>query len=129
MQLLNREQTRLEVVLLPLACFGMADPVQDAAAFAKTHFHVVRVELAASDAWVNVHHTLVWLPAPSTDGRDTVAFLWLSETTGYAHVQLCRSTRLLADAPTEPVHESCVSGVCPGLPVSSRMFLLWSVLH
>ncbi len=97
---------RLELVLLPLACFGMADAADDPATFAQTHFLVVRVESAPPDEWVNIHHVLVWLPPLAGSEADTVSFLWLSETTGYAHVQLCRSTH--RKSAKEPIHSALV---------------------
>lgn len=92
-QLLDRSQQRLELVLIPknqfvrvtfpkvVSCNG-SDYSRDQAPF-----QVVTVE--QSETWLNVHDILKFLPHSDSN---QVKFLWASEETGYRHLYLVVAT-------------------------------------
>ncbi|CAH2062183.1 unnamed protein product, partial [Iphiclides podalirius] len=97
-QLLDREQQRLELALIPLAEFCAPTGYEDAPtapASAPASASVaggegerqqiqVLVSERAPDAWVNVHDLLHFLPSEGGRAR----FLWASEETGHLHLYL-----------------------------------------
>lgn len=105
-QLVDRPQTRLELVVIPASCFGLTVPpavdmAAAALAFAAAHCHVVRVETCAR-AWVNVHDVLAWIPAAADPA--VCQFVWATEASGFRHLHLCRSRKNPLSGGA-PVHE------------------------
>ncbi|CAG4948355.1 unnamed protein product [Parnassius apollo] len=92
-QLLDREQQRLELALIPLSEFSSPTSYEDAEMpnslpthnDQKTEQQIqVLVSETAPDAWINVHDILYFLPST----EDKVSFIWASEETGYLHLYL-----------------------------------------
>ncbi|XP_068625789.1 dipeptidyl peptidase 9-like isoform X2 [Battus philenor] len=91
-QLLDREQQRLELVLIPLSEFNSTTTYENDDLPSTTPMQVdycqqeiqVLVSETAPDAWINVHDILYFLPS----SEDTVSFIWASEETGYLHLYL-----------------------------------------
>ncbi|CAH1971216.1 unnamed protein product [Acanthoscelides obtectus] len=85
-QLLDRRQQRLELVLLSLSNFTEALPVFDDSTNAYLGSPVVQVIYSQeSNIWINVHDILHFLP--SSDNNE-VQFIWASEESGYRHLYL-----------------------------------------
>ena len=94
-QLLNREQTVLDVV-----AFSPTSPTAEL---------LLREEVEGVDGWLNTHDCLHVLPETSVPGLSTV-FLWASERSGFQHLYLYGV----------PLHASAASvgGVYGGVPKS-----------
>ena len=74
--LLDRDQRRLQVILLNTACFAVTGSQAGDVTGATPCARIVLEE--AAEAWINVFNTLTFLPAE----ENTIRFLWLSEITG-----------------------------------------------
>ncbi|XP_045541117.1 dipeptidyl peptidase 9 [Papilio machaon] len=93
-QLLDREQQRLELVLIPLSEFSSPTGYEDADVSPTTSGHgneerreqqiQVLISETAPDAWINVHDILYFLPSAD----DQISFIWASEETGYLHLYM-----------------------------------------
>ncbi|XP_065157715.1 dipeptidyl peptidase 9-like [Atheta coriaria] len=85
-QLLDRRQKHLELVLLSLSNFTEVLPMYDEGTNSDIGNPMVQVIYAEeSCAWVNVHDLLVFLPGASDN---QVQFIWASEETGFRHLYL-----------------------------------------
>ncbi|XP_018323379.1 dipeptidyl peptidase 9 isoform X2 [Agrilus planipennis] len=93
-QLLNRRQQRLDLVLLSLNNFTEVLPMYDSDA-SSIHLGspIVQVILSQeSPIWINVHDLLYFLP--SVDNNE-IQFIWASEDTGFRHLYLITSQIML----------------------------------
>lgn len=89
-QLLDRRQQRLDIILLSLNNFTEVLPMYDSDS-SSTHLGspiVQVIHTQESCVWVNVHDLLYFLP--STEHNE-VQFIWASEDTGYRHLYLITS--------------------------------------
>ncbi|XP_067941458.1 dipeptidyl peptidase 9-like [Watersipora subatra] len=80
-QLLDRAQQRLALVLIPLTYFVPALSSIDEALLASEMPVVLHEEY--SDIWINVNDCLTFIPSES---KRTVRYIWASERTGYRHL-------------------------------------------
>lgn len=108
-QLLDREQARLALVMIPLECFAESlvggdsgptrpftplycdDEVAEEASMLKEQITVLIEEV--SSVWINVHDILEFLPpsmgsAGGSSGKPAVSFLWASERSGFRHLEV-----------------------------------------
>ncbi|XP_075989092.1 dipeptidyl peptidase 9 isoform X1 [Anticarsia gemmatalis] len=96
-QLLDRKQQRLELVLIPLSQFSTTSRYEHVPdCLSHTHYVPpvsgepliqdiqVLITETAPDAWINVHDILHFLPSKSTE----LSFIWASEETGHLHLYL-----------------------------------------
>lgn len=89
MQILDRRQQRLEVVLLSLSNFTEVLPIYDDTSSLNLGSPIVQVIYSQdSNIWVNVHDLLYFLP--SSDNNE-VQFIWASEDSGFRHLYLITS--------------------------------------
>lgn len=89
-QLLDRRQQNLDLILLSLSNFTEVLPMYDDTSTVHLGSPVVQVIYSQeSRVWVNVHDLLCFLP--STDQNNEVQFIWASEDTGYRHLYLITS--------------------------------------
>lgn len=89
MQLLDRRQQRLDVVLLSLTNFTEVLPMYDDSNSLHLGSPIVQVIYTQeSRIWVNVHDLLYFLPATE---HNEVQFIWASEETGFRHLYLITS--------------------------------------
>jgi dipeptidyl-peptidase 9 len=89
-QLLDRRQQKLDLVLLSLSNFTEVLPMYDDTTTVHLGSPVVQVIYSQeSRIWVNVHDLLCFLP--SNDHNNEVQFIWASEDTGYRHLYLITS--------------------------------------
>lgn len=95
MQLLDRQQQRLELILYPFTPINLKTNSEDSAAVADTFtpdglpsapVYVVYAE--RTDIWINVHDILDFFPC---EDPHMVMFLWASEETGHRHLYLIKS--------------------------------------
>ena len=86
-QLLDRRQRRLELVLLSLSNFTEVLPMyDDSSGSTDSGSPVVQVLYSQESAvWINVHDLLHFLP---TSDCNEVCFIWACEETGYRHLYL-----------------------------------------
>ncbi|CAH1154679.1 unnamed protein product [Phaedon cochleariae] len=85
-QLLDRRQQKLELVLLSLSNFTEVLPLYDDSTNVHLSSPVVQVIYSQeSSIWINVHDLLHFFP--SNDSNE-VQFIWASEDTGYRHLYL-----------------------------------------
>jgi dipeptidyl-peptidase 9 len=107
-QLLDRTQTRLELVVMAASCFGAGDPICDPLVYVQRNCHVVRQESAPSDSWINIHDSLRWLPGCTWS---SLRFLWTTEASGFRHILLCSSqySGALVSSPQQ-THVALTSG-------------------
>lgn len=85
-QLLDRRQQRLDVVLLSLNNFTEVLPMYDDNSSLHLGSPIVQVIYTQeSCVWVNVHDLLYFLPSGE---HNEVQFIWASEDTGYRHLYL-----------------------------------------
>ncbi|XP_018580319.1 dipeptidyl peptidase 9 [Anoplophora glabripennis] len=88
-QILDRRQQRLEVVLLSLSNFTEVLPMYDDSSSLHLGSPIVQVIYSQkSNIWVNVHDLLYFLP--SSDNNE-VQFIWASEDSGFRHLYLITS--------------------------------------
>ncbi|KAJ8913762.1 hypothetical protein NQ315_002442 [Exocentrus adspersus] len=88
-QLLDRRQQKLEVVLLSLSNFTEVLPIYDDSSSLHLGSPIVQVIYSQeSNIWVNVHDLLYILP--SSDNNE-VQFIWASEDSGFRHLYLITS--------------------------------------
>lgn len=108
-QLLDRKQQRLELVLIPVEEFSTrsvydhaphqltsaahADPPRDRTKIERNI--QVLISETAPESWVNVHDLLYFLPSAA----DCVTFIWASEETGHMHLYLVTCGLELANKP------------------------------
>lgn len=100
-QLLNRRQTQLLLVLIPVECFvSMATleaAVNEGAAGVDPLKMFPPIQVICkdvTDVWINIHDVLHFLPRKSAI-PDEVQFIWMSEESGFRH--LYHVTTKLAD--------------------------------
>jgi dipeptidyl-peptidase 9 len=119
-QLLDRDQSRLALVLIPLACFEAVRPQQQPASddatigeasngsgpcrstlsldYDSKIADILRGQISiaveeTSEVWINVHNVLTFLPSPTSGA---VNFLWATEQSGFRHIEVvthCTSTK------------------------------------
>lgn len=85
-QLLNRKQTQMSLVLIPVECFIVTtipedDEMETIQSQKYPNLHVIHED--SSEIWVNVHDILHFLPSET---ENVINFLWLSEKSGYRHL-------------------------------------------
>ncbi|XP_017770979.1 PREDICTED: dipeptidyl peptidase 9 [Nicrophorus vespilloides] len=88
-QLLDRKQQRLELVLLSLNNFTEVLPMYDEGSSNPGDIGNPMVQVIYSEesnVWVNVHDLLYFLPAK--EQHNEIEFIWASEETGYRHLYL-----------------------------------------
>ncbi|KAK9882150.1 hypothetical protein WA026_019667 [Henosepilachna vigintioctopunctata] len=85
-QLLNRRQQRLDLVLLSLSNFTEELSMYDESEGISSSSPIVQVIYSQeSSIWVNVHDLLYFLPS---NDHTEVKFIWASEDTGFRHLYL-----------------------------------------
>lgn len=90
-QLLDRRQQRLDLVLLSLSNFTEVLPIYDDNSTVHLSSPIVQVIYSQeSSIWVNVHDLLYFLPS-TTNEHNEIQFIWASEDTGYRHLYLITS--------------------------------------
>ncbi|KAK3095569.1 hypothetical protein FSP39_016187 [Pinctada imbricata] len=86
-QLMNRQQTRLSLVLIPVECFipisESNDTEMDIDPYSKSYLPLTVIYEDKSDVWINTHDILHFLPH---DNDSQVKFVWASEKTGFRHL-------------------------------------------
>lgn len=88
-QLLNRKQQRLDLVLLSLGNFIENLPMFDNRDHHQTSKPLIHVIYSQeSSIWINLHDLLYFLP--SNDPTE-IKFIWASEDTGFRHLYLIKS--------------------------------------
>lgn len=88
-QLLDRSQQRLELVLIPknhfVSCAFPKLGETNGADSCREQAPVQVITVEQSDSWVNVHDVLLFLPHSD---QNQIKFLWASEETGYRHLSV-----------------------------------------
>lgn len=83
-QLLDRNQQRLELIRIPVGCFVSAEEQKSNDTYQMPTVQALLKE--TSDVWINVSDILYFLNE-SVSSSDQFSFIWASEATGYRHLQ------------------------------------------
>ncbi|KAL4216453.1 dipeptidylpeptidase [Mactra antiquata] len=101
-QVLNRKQTCISLVLIPVECF-IEDDIDDGKEMNTTSTHnypsIYIVHEDTSEIWVNVHDILYFLPSTA---EDEICFIWLSEKTGFKHLYKVTSSLKTSSSQLQP---------------------------
>lgn len=101
-QIMNRQQTRLALVLIPLECFipVNSDPDMELNYYYECTNNYPPLQVIyedTSDIWINVHDILHFFPQ---EIPEEISFLWSTEQTGYRHLYKVTSKLLICDNPS-----------------------------
>lgn len=91
-QLLDRRQQRLDIVLLSLSNFTEVLPMYDDSSSSSPDLSNPLVQVIYSEesnVWINVHDILYFLP--TRNNPNEIQFIWASEETGFRHLYLVTS--------------------------------------